>query len=257
MVYQNIIVETKGRVGVISLSAGKLNPLSKNLLRELMDAMKKFEADDNIRCMVIFGNDEVFCAGANIKEFAEESFVDMFSQNRFGEETEAFRNCRKPIIAGVNGYALGGGCELAMSCDMIIATETAQFGQPEILLGLMPGLGGSQRLTRAIGKAKSMEIHMTGRRMSAREADQSGLVSRVVPDSDLKDETMALANKIAEQAPLAVLAIKEAINHAEELPLRDGLLLERRLFHALFATEDKSEGVQAFIEKRKPAFKGK
>lgn len=257
MTYQNIIVETKERVGVISLSAGKLNPLSKNLLQELMDALQAFEADENIRCMVIFGNEEVFCAGANIKEFAGENFVDMFSQNRFGMETEAFRNCRKPIIAGVNGYALGGGCELAMSCDMIIATESAQFGQPEILLGLMPGLGGSQRVTRAIGKAKSMEIHLTGRRMNAMEADQAGLVSRVVPDSDLREETMALANKIAEQAPMAVLALKEAINQAEELPLRDGLLLERRLFHALFATEDKSEGVRAFIEKRKPEFKGK
>lgn len=257
MAYENIVVETRGKVGVISLSAGKLNPLSKQLLRELMDAMKTFEADDNILCIVIFGNDEVFCAGANIKEFASENFVDMFSQNRFGEETEAFRNCRKPIIAGVNGYALGGGCELAMNCDMILAAESAQFGQPEILLGLMPGLGGTQRLTRAIGKAKSMEMHLTGRRMSAREADQAGLVSKVVPDADLKEETMAVANKITEQAPLAVMAIKEAINQSEELPLREGLLLERRLFHALFATEDKNEGVQAFIEKRKANFTGK
>lgn len=257
MAYENIIVETSGKVGVISLSAGKLNPLSKQLLRELMDAMKTFEADDNILCIVIFGNDEVFCAGANIKEFASENFVDMFSQNRFGEETEVFRNCRKPIIAGVNGYALGGGCELAMNCDMIVAAESAQFGQPEILLGLMPGLGGTQRLTRAIGKAKSMEMHLTGRRMSAREADQAGLVSKVVPDTDLKEETMAIANKITEQAPLAVMAIKEAINQSEELPLREGLLLERRLFHALFATEDKNEGVQAFIEKRKANFTGK
>ena len=256
MAYENIIVETRGRVGVSSLSAGKLNPLSKKLLQELIEAIRTFETDSNILCIVIFGNDEVFCAGANIKEFADENFVDMFSQNRFGEETEAFRNCRKPIIAGVNGYALGGGCELAMSCDMIIAAESAQFGQPEILLGLMPGLGGSQRMTRAIGKAKSMEMHLTGSRLTAMEADQAGLVSRVVPDADLKAETMALANKIAEQAPLAVMAIKEAINKAEELPLSEGLLLERRLFHALFATEDKNEGVRAFIEKRNPDFKG-
>ncbi len=256
MAYENIIVETRGQVGVVSLSAGKLNPLSKKLLQELIEAIRNFETDNSILCIVIFGNDEVFCAGANIKEFADENFVDMFSQNRFGEETEAFRNCRKPIIAGVNGYALGGGCELAMSCDMIIAAESAQFGQPEILLGLMPGLGGSQRMTRAIGKAKSMEMHLTGSRLTAMEADQAGLVSRVVPDADLKAETMALANKITEQAPLAVMAIKEAINKAEELPLSEGLLLERRLFHALFATEDKNEGVRAFIEKRKPDFKG-
>ncbi len=256
MAYENIIVETRGQVGVVSLSAGKLNPLSKKLLQELIEAIHNFETDNSILCIVIFGNDEVFCAGANIKEFADENFVDMFSQNRFGEETEAFRNCRKPIIAGVNGYALGGGCELAMSCDMIIAAESAQFGQPEILLGLMPGLGGSQRMTRAIGKAKSMEMHLTGSRLTAMEADQAGLVSRVVPDADLKAETMALANKITEQAPLAVMAIKEAINKAEELPLSEGLLLERRLFHALFATEDKNEGVRAFIEKRKPEFKG-
>lgn len=256
MAYENIIVETRGQVGVVSLSAGKLNPLSKKLLQELIEAIRNFETDNNILCIVIFGNDEVFCAGANIKEFADKNFVDMFSQNRFGEETEAFRNCRKPIIAGVNGYALGGGCELAMSCDMIIAAESAQFGQPEILLGLMPGLGGSQRMTRAIGKAKSMEMHLTGSRLTAMEADQAGLVSRVVPDADLKAETMALANKITEQAPLAVMAIKEAINKAEELPLSEGLLLERRLFHALFATEDKNEGVRAFIEKRKPDFKG-
>lgn len=256
MAYENIIVETRGQVGVVSLSAGKLNPLSKKLLQELIEAIRNFETDNSILCIVIFGNDEVFCAGANIKEFADKNFVDMFSQNRFGEETEAFRNCRKPIIAGVNGYALGGGCELAMSCDMIIAAESAQFGQPEILLGLMPGLGGSQRMTRAIGKAKSMEMHLTGSRLTAMEADQAGLVSRVVPDADLKAETMALANKITEQAPLAVMAIKEAINKAEELPLSEGLLLERRLFHALFATEDKNEGVRAFIEKRKPEFKG-
>ncbi len=256
MAYENIIVETRGQVGVVSLSAGKLNPLSKKLLQELIEAIRNFETDNNILCIVIFGNDEVFCAGANIKEFADENFVDMFSQNRFGEETEAFRNCRKPIIAGVNGYALGGGCELAMSCDMIIAAESAQFGQPEILLGLMPGLGGSQRMTRAIGKAKSMEMHLTGSRLTAMEAEQAGLVSRVVPDADLKAETMALANKITEQAPLAVMAIKEAINKAEELPLSEGLLLERRLFHALFATEDKNEGVRAFIEKRKADFKG-
>ncbi len=257
MAYENISAEIAAKVGIITLCRGKYNPLSAALLEELTDALQKFDQDEDVRCMVIFGGDDVFCAGADIKEFADQHFVDLFASNRFGSESEAFLQCRKPIIAGVIGFALGGGCELAMMCDIIIAGQSAEFGQPEVNLGIMAGLGGSQRLTRAVGKAKSMEMNLTGRRMKAEEAERTGLVARVVPDKNLKSETMAVAKKIAEQPPLAVLAIKEAVNQVDSLSLREGLLLERRLFHSLFATEDKIEGTQAFVEKRTPKFTGK
>ena len=257
MAYENIITEITDNVGTIRLNRGKYNPLSKALLNELLDAVLAFDQNKDVQCLVILGGDEVFCAGADIKEFGDQHFVDLFSENRFGRETDSFLQCRKPIIAGVIGFALGGGCELAMMCDFIIAGESAEFGQPEINLGIMAGIGGTQRLTRAVGKAKSMEMNLTGRRMKADEAERSGLVSRVVPDSELVSETLATAKRIAQQAPLAVLAIKEAINLVDSLNLREGLLLERRLFHSLFATEDKNEGTQAFVEKRVPRFSGR
>jgi len=257
MAYENIVTEVIDQVGMIKLNRGKYNPLSKALLSELIDAIHQYDQNDDIRCMVILGGDEIFCAGADIKEFADLHFVDLFAANRFGHETDSFLQCRKPIIAGVIGLALGGGCELAMMCDIIIAGESAEFGQPEINLGIMAGLGGTQRLTRAVGKAKAMEMNLTGRRMKADEAERSGLVSRVVPDKSLVSETMAVAKKITEQPPLAVLAIKEAVNLVDSLPLREGLLFERRLFHSLFSTEDKNEGTQAFVEKRTPNFSGK
>ena len=257
MAYENIITSVTGKVGVITLARGKLNPLSLALLSELMDALGKHDSNPDVRCMVIFGGDEVFCAGADIKEMAGRDFVDLFGGDGYGAESDAFQRCRKPVIAAVAGLALGGGCELAMMCDIIIASESAQFGQPEINLGLIAGIGGTQRLTRAVGKAKSMEMHLTGRRMTAAEAESSGLVSRIVPDEALKTEVMQLANRIAEQPPLAVIALKEAVNRAEEVSLREGLLHERRLFHALFATRDREEGIKAFVEKRSAVFKGR
>ncbi|MCY4260755.1 MAG: enoyl-CoA hydratase-related protein [Rhodobacteraceae bacterium] len=256
MAYEHIVPKVAGRAGIVTLARGKLNPLSKDLLTELTDALVKYDQNPEIRCMVIFGGDTVYCAGADIKEMVESAFADAFAADSFGAVSDAIQSCRKPIITGVLGPALGGGCELAMMCDIIIAGESAQFGQPEINLGIIAGIGGTQRLTRAIGKAKSMEMHLTGRRMTATEAEQNGLVSRVVADDEVKSEVMKLADLITRQPPLAVIALKEAINRAEEVSLREGLLHERRLFHSLFATNDRAEGMQAFVEKRTAVFKG-
>ena len=258
MAFEYIVLDIRDHVGVVRLNRPtKLNALDTKLRGELIAALERLDADETVKCIVITGSDKVFSAGADIKEMAGMSFADMYGSNGFGPETEAFLKCRKPIIAAVAGVALGGGCELAMMCDIIIAAESAKFGQPEINIGVIAGLGGTQRLTRAVGKSKSMEMHLTGRRMDAVEAKELGLVSSVVPARKLMAEALELAHKIAEQPPLAVMAVKEAVNRAEELSLREGLLFERRLFHSMFATEDKNEGMIAFAEKRNPHFRGR
>jgi enoyl-CoA hydratase len=208
-----------------------------------------------VRCIVLTGSEKAFAAGADVAEMADKGFVDAFGEDIFTRDSEAILRCRKPIIAAVAGYALGGGCELAMMCDLIIAADTARFGQPEINLGIVAGLGGTQRLTRAVGKAKSMDMHLTGRTMDAAEAERAGLVSRVVPAKKLMEEAMAVAQKIAAKSMLAAMAVKEAVNRSQETSLREGVLFERRLFHALFATEDQKEGMSAFLEKREPQFR--
>lgn len=258
MAYETLIVEVTDHVCLIRLNRpDALNALNNQLLRELACALKAVEENDNVRAVVLTGSDKAFAAGADIKEMSEKTFVEMFTANYFTAESEAILRCRKPIIAAVAGYALGGGCELAMMCDFIIAADTAKFGQPEINLGVMAGIGGTQRLTRFVGKSKSMEMHLTGRFMDAEEAERSGLVSRVVPAKKLVEDAMATAAKIAEKSGLTNMAVKESVNRAYETTLREGLLFERRLFHALFATEDQSEGMAAFLEKREPQFRGK
>ncbi|MCY4542925.1 MAG: enoyl-CoA hydratase-related protein [Rhodobacteraceae bacterium] len=256
MAFQCISSEVSERVATISLARGKMNPLSRELLDELCAALRQHEADNSVRCMILTGNDEHFCAGADIKEMANLKFVDIARNDGFAEVAKVLRNCRKPLIAAVKGLALGGGCELAMMCDMILAGESARFGQPEINLGLIAGIGGTQNLTRAVGKSLSMEMNLTGRWLDASEALSFGLVSRVVADSDLRREAEELAKRIADKPPLAIMAAKEAVLRAEEVSLAEGLLHERRLFHALFATRDKDEGIQAFIEKREARFQG-
>lgn len=257
MAYENIVVDITEHVAVIRLDRPtKLNALNESLRSELIDALTSLDSNDDVRCFVLTGSDKVFSAGADIKEMHEKSFVDMFKDDRFGAEARAFEQLRKVIIGAVAGHALGGGCELAMMCDIIIAADNAIFGQPEINIGVIAGLGGTQRLTRAVGKSKSMEMHLTGRQMNAEEAMKSGLVSRVVPVNELMSETMTLAGKIAKQSPLAVMAVKEAVNRAEEVSLQEGLLFERRLFHSLFSTEDKAEGMGAFVDRREPRFRG-
>ncbi|MBC6442597.1 MAG: enoyl-CoA hydratase [Rhodobacteraceae bacterium] len=258
MAYDTIIVETDGRVGTITLNRPDvLNALNLALLGELADVLAVFDKDDQIGCIVLTGNEKAFAAGADIRQMSEQSFVDMFTTDFFTAETEAILRCRKPIIAAVSGYALGGGCELAMMCDFILCSDTAKFGQPEINLGVIAGIGGSQRLTRFAGKSKSMEIHLTGRMMDAEEAERAGLVSRIIPAADLVSEAQKVAAKIAGKSPITTLAVKEAVNRSYETTLREGILFERRLFHSLFATEDQSEGMTAFTEKRKPEFRGK
>ncbi len=258
MAYETLIVEIKDHVGIIRLNRPEvLNALSFKLLGELGDALDAMECDDEVRAVILTGNERAFAAGADIKDMAERSFVDMFRDNCFAGEAEAVLRCRKPIIAAVSGYALGGGCELAMMCDFIICSESARFGQPEINLGVIAGIGGTQRLTRFVGKSKSMEMHLTGRFMDAEEAERSGLVSRVVPDQQLMDEALATGQKIAEKSPIAVMAVKEAVHRAYETTLNEGMLFERRIFHSLFATEDQTEGMAAFSEKRTPQFRGK
>ena len=257
MAYTCIVVETREHVGLIRLDRPKaLNALNATLMDELCTAMEAFDADDNIGAMVLTGNEKAFAAGADIKQMQEMSYVDVMKANFFTRDTERLLAIRKPIIAAVAGYALGGGCELAMSCDFILAADTAKFGQPEINLGVIPGIGGTQRLTRFVGKAKSMEMNLTGRFMDAEEAERSGLVSRIVPADDLVDEAVATAQKIADKGPIAVMAAKEAVNRAYETTLSEGVLFERRLFYGLFATDDKAEGMAAFVEKRSPRFKG-
>ena len=256
MAYETIIVEIEDYVALIRLNRpDALNALNAKLMSELCDALAQADANDKVRCIVITGSDKAFAAGADIKEMAERSFVDVFGGDFFTPEAEALLRVRKPMIAAVAGYALGGGCELAMICDFIIAADTAKFGQPEINLGVVAGLGGTQRLTRFVGKSKSMDMHLTGRFMDAAEAERCGLVSRVVPAKNLIEEARKAAIKITEKSALTVMAVKEAVNRSYETTLREGLLFERRLFHALFATEDQKEGMAAFLEKRQPQFR--
>jgi enoyl-CoA hydratase len=258
MAYQTLIVEIEDYVALIRLNRpDALNALNAQLLGELADALKSADENDKVRCIVITGSEKAFAAGADIKEMSEKSFVDMFTSDYFGPEAEAITRTRKPIIAAVSGYALGGGCELALMCDFIICSESAKFGQPEINLGVIAGIGGTQRLTRVVGKAKAMDMHLTGRFMDAAEAERSGLVSRVVPNAKLISEAMAAAKKIGEKSMLATAAAKEAVNRSYETTLREGILFERRLFHGLFATEDQKEGMAAFLEKREPQFRDK
>ncbi len=254
MAYKTIIVETRGRVGLITLNRPKaLNALNAALISELNQALDSHEADDNIAAIVITGSDRAFAAGADIKEMQDKSFIDV-SRNDFIAPWERITRCRKPVIAAVAGYALGGGCELAMMCDIIIAAESAKFGQPEITIGTIPGSGGTQRLTRAVGKAKAMEMILTGRMMDAEEAERACLVSRVVPAAEVVDEAVKVADRIGGMSAPVVAMAKEAINRAHETTLAEGVLFERRLFQSTFATEDRKEGMAAFVEKRQPAF---
>ncbi|RMD92119.1 MAG: enoyl-CoA hydratase [Alphaproteobacteria bacterium] len=256
MAYKTIIVEIEDHVALIKLNRPEaLNALNSELLGELAQAVTEADANERVRVIVITGSEKAFAAGADIKEMAGKSFVDMFLSNFFTAEANAIENCRKPIIAAVAGYALGGGCELAMMCDFIIAAENAKFGQPEINLGVIAGIGGTQRLTRAVGKSKSMDMHLTGRFMDAEEAERAGLVSRVVPTKKLMEEAMAAAQKIAEKSMLTAMAVKEAVNRSFESTLSEGIRFERQLFYALFATEDQAEGMAAFLEKRQPQFR--
>ena len=257
MAYENIIVETKGKVGIIRLNRpNALNALNAALKTELCEAIRKFYADDGIHCMIITGSEKAFAAGADIKEMADKTYNEALMGNFAGDWDEAAK-ARKPVIAAVAGFALGGGCELAMMCDIIIAADNAKFGQPEIKLGVIAGIGGTQRLTRAVGKSKSMEMNLTGRMMDATEAERANLVSRVVPLASLMDEAMKLADTIASMSLPSVLLAKEAILRSFEVPLAEGIRFERRVFHSLFATEDQKEGMKAFIDKRKPDWKNK
>jgi len=256
MAYENVLVETRGRVGLITLNRPKaLNALNDALMNELGEALEKFDADEAIGCIVLAGGDRAFAAGADIGAMTEWSYMDVYKGEYITRNWEQIRSVRKPVIAAVAGYALGGGCELAMMCDIIIAADTAKFGQPEIKLGIIPGAGGTQRLPRAVGKAKAMDMALTARMMDAAEAERAGLVSRVVPADKLMAEALAAAAQIAEFSLPSVMMAKESINRAFESPLAEGILFERRLFHALFATEDQKEGMAAFVEKRKPKFK--
>jgi enoyl-CoA hydratase len=257
MAYETLIVETHGAVGLVRLNRPQaLNALNSTVLAELKQAYAAFHADEGIGAIVITGSEKAFAAGADIKEMQPLHFADAYKGD-FISGWDEIAKTRKPVIAAVSGFALGGGCELAMMCDFIIAADTAKFGQPEITLGIIPGMGGSQRLTRAVGKAKAMDLVLTGRMMDAAEAERSGLVSRVVPADTLLDEALATAAKIAALSRPSVLMAKEAVNRALETSLEEGLRFERRLFHSLFATEDQKEGMAAFIEKRKPAFKNR
>ena len=255
--YENILVEARGAVTLIILHRPKaLNALNSAVLDELIHAFAAFDADESQRCAVLTGSEKAFAAGADIKEMSDQGFASMYSSNFF-QGWEKVTAIRKPWIAAVAGYALGGGCEVAMMADFIIAADNAKFGQPEIKLGVTPGMGGSQRLTRAIGKAKAMEMCLTGRMMDAAEAERAGLVARVVPADELIDEAMKTAEAIAGMAPLAAIATKEMVNAAFETGLAQGIVFERRLFHGLFGTEDQKEGMAAFVDKRVPEWKGK
>ena len=257
MSYENIIVESKGRVGIIRLNRPQaLNALNKALIDELTRAIKAFDADDKIGCILLTGSEKAFAAGADIKEMADKPFIDAFLRD-FVSNWDAVARARKPVVAAVSGFALGGGCELAMQSDVIIAADTAKFGQPEIKIGVIPGIGGTQRLVRAVGKAKAMEMILTGRMMDAAEAERSGLVARVVPAASLMDEAMKVADTIANLSLPSVLAGKEAVNAAFESALEEGVRFERRIFHSLFATDDQKEGMKAFVEKRPPKWKNK
>ncbi|WCR10851.1 enoyl-CoA hydratase [Paracoccus stylophorae] len=256
MAYETIIVEIEDEVALVRLNRPEaLNALNATLLDELSAALTEADRNDKVRCIVLTGTEKAFAAGADIKEMAEKSFVDVYDEDLFGPSMDAIQRVRKPIIAAVSGYALGGGCELAMVCDFIIAAENAKFGQPEVNLGVIAGIGGTQRLTRFVGKSKAMDMNLTGRFMDAAEAERSGLVSRVVPTPKLIPEAMSAARKIAEKSQVSIKAAKESVNRAYETTLREGLLFERRTFHSLFSTEDQKEGMAAFLEKREAQFR--
>jgi enoyl-CoA hydratase len=256
MAYEFIIAEKRGAVGMVTLNRPQaLNALCIQLMRELGQALDDFEADDAIGAIVITGSEKAFAAGADIKEMKDKSFVECYLEDFITSSWERTAQCRKPVIAAVAGFALGGGCELAMMCDIILAADNAKFGQPEITLGVLPGAGGTQRLTRFIGKSKAMEMCLSGRMMDAAEAERSGLVARVVPVAQLMDEALKLAERIAGMSAPIAMMVKESVNRAYETTLAEGVRFERRLFHAAFATEDQKEGMTAFVEKRQPAFK--
>ena len=255
--YENILVETQGRVGIVRLNRPqRMNALNDALAAELGVALSAFDSDPSIGAIVLIGNDKAFAAGADIGAMAEWDYQKVYADN-YIMSWESVKHTRKPVIAAVAGYALGGGCELAMMCDIIIAADTAKFGQPEIKLGVIPGIGGTQRLTRAVGKAKAMDLNLTGRMMDASEAERSGLVARVVPAANLMDEAMKAAETIAGMSLIAVMTAKEAVNRAFETTLAEGIRFERRTFQALFATHDQKEGMAAFIEKRPPKFENR
>ena len=257
MSYQLIQVRTEAeKVGIITLKRPKqLNALNSELMVEMGTALKLFDADPHIGCIILTGSEKAFAAGADIGAMATYSYADVYKNDYITRDWETLRSIRKPIIAAVSGFALGGGCEVAMMCDIIIAADNARFGQPEIKLGIIPGAGGTQRLPRAIGKAKAMDLALTGRMMDAQEAERAGLVSRVVPLDKLMDEALGAALSICDYSQIAVMSAKESINRAFESSLSDGVMFERRMFHALFATEDQKEGMDAFVNKRKPVFK--
>lgn len=256
MAYETLIVAIEDHVATITLNRpDALNALSQTLLKELAQAVEEADASDKVRCIVLTGSEKAFAAGADITEMANQSFVDIYTSAFFEPETTRFNRTRKPIIAAVSGYALGGGCELAMMCDFIIASDTAKFGQPEINLGVIAGIGGTQRLTRFVGKSKAMDMNLTGRMMDAEEAERCGLVSRVVPAKKLLQEAKEAASKIAEKSLIASMAAKDAVNRSYETTLAEGLNYERRMFQSLFATEDQKEGMAAFKEKREANFR--
>ena len=254
--YQNILVERRGAVGIVTLNRPQaLNALNAALIADLEAALDDLEADDAIGAIVVTGSDKAFAAGADIKEMAPKGYIDVYREDFITQGWERVGQCRKPVVAAVAGYALGGGCEIAMMCDIVIAADNARFGQPEITIGTMPGAGGTQRLTRFVGKAKAMDLCLTARMMDVEEAERAGLVSRIVPLAELMTEAVKVAERIAEMSRPIAMMVKESINRAYETTLGEGVRFERRLFHATFATEDQKEGMAAFIAKRKPGFK--
>ncbi len=256
MAYETLIVEIQDYTCLIRLNRPEaMNALNSQMMMELAEAVTIADRNPKIRCIVLTGNEKAFAAGADVREMVDKGFAETFGEDLFGPQMEAISRVRKPMIAAVSGYCLGGGCELAMTCDFIIAADTAKFGQPEVNLGIVAGMGGTQRLTRAVGKAKAMDMNLTGRFMDAAEAERAGLVSRIVPAKSLLEEAMKAAVKIAEKSMLTVMTVKESVNRAQETTLREGLLFERRMFQALFATEDQKEGMKAFLEKRQPQFR--
>jgi len=258
MTYETILAEKNDGVGVITLNRPEaMNALSEALMKEMTSALDDFEADADIGCILLTGSEKAFAAGADIKEMQSKSYMDAYLEDFISRNWERVTTCRKPTIAGVAGYALGGGCELAMMCDFIICADTAKFGQPEITLGVLPGAGGSQRLTRLVGKSKAMEMCLTGRMMDADEAERAGLVSRIVPADELLEDAMKTAAKIAAMSRPAAMMVKESINRSYETTLAEGVRFERRLFHSAFATEDQKEGMEAFATKRKPEWKNR
>ncbi len=258
MAYKTLLIETKDNVELIRLNRPEaLNALNSELLAELADALSKADLDPKVRAIVITGSEKAFAAGADIKEMSEKSYADLASERLFADDADRITATRKPVIAAVAGYALGGGCELAMMCDFILAADNAKFGQPEINLGIIPGIGGTQRLTRFVGKSKAMEMILTGRFMEAEEAERAGLVSRIVPAKKLVEEAVSVADKIAEKSAISVAAAKEAVNRSYEMTLAEGVRFERASFQGLFATEDQKEGMAAFAEKREPQFRDK